>query len=70
MSSLSVQGRAIRARPQPRAADRGGLELELGVDAQRRESPMLGGASNGVLGRVTIYFTNPRIATERTVIRW
>ena len=30
------------------------LSFELGVDAQRRESPMQGGASNGVLGRATL----------------
>ena len=32
----------------------GGLRFELGVDAQRRESPVLGGASNGVVGRVAV----------------
>ena len=31
-----------------------GLRLELGADAQRRESPMLGGTDHGVLGRATI----------------
>ena len=31
--------------------DRENLNLELGVDAQRRESPMLGGTDNGFLGR-------------------
>ena len=31
-----------------------GARFELGVDAQRRESPMLGGASNGVLGRASV----------------
>ena len=30
------------------------LRLELGVDAQRRESPQMGGVSKGVLGRATI----------------
>ena len=30
------------------------LRLELGVDAQRRENPQMGGVSNGVLGRATI----------------
>ena len=34
--------------------NRGGLTFELGVDAQRRESPVLGGASNGVLGRAML----------------
>ena len=32
----------------------GTTTFELGVEAQRRESPMLGGASNGVLGRATV----------------
>ena len=32
----------------------GGLRFELGVDAQRRESPLAGGASNGVVGRTTV----------------
>ena len=30
------------------------LTFQLGVDAQRRESPLLGGTDNGVLGRVTV----------------
>ena len=30
------------------------LRLELGVDAQRRETARMGGASNGILGRTTI----------------
>ena len=34
--------------------NRGGLTFELGVDAQRRESPVLGGTSNGVLGRAML----------------
>ena len=34
--------------------DRESLAFELGVEAQRRNSPMLGGTSNGVLGRVTV----------------
>ena len=29
-------------------------DIELGVDAQRRESPMQGEASNGVMGRATL----------------
>ena len=32
----------------------GTLNFELGVDAQRRESPAEGGASNGFMGRATI----------------
>ena len=34
--------------------DRESLAFELGVEAQRRNSPMLGGTSNGVLGRATV----------------
>ena len=33
---------------------RGGLNLELGVDARRRESPPQGGADTGFLGRATL----------------
>ena len=34
--------------------DRESLNFELGVEAQRRNSSMLGGASNGMLGRATL----------------
>ena len=34
--------------------EQGKLNFELGVDAQRRESPAEGGASNGFMGRATI----------------
>ena len=34
--------------------NRGGLTFELGVDAQRRESPLANGTSNGVVGRATV----------------
>ena len=34
--------------------DRDDVNFEPGVDAQRRESPMEGGASNGVMGRATV----------------
>ena len=34
--------------------DRGKVNVELGVDAQRRESTMQGGASNGFMGRATL----------------
>ena len=34
--------------------DRQSLAFELGVEAQRRNSPMLGGTSNGMLGRATV----------------
>ena len=30
------------------------LRVDVGVDAQRRESPMEGGTSDGFLGRATI----------------
>ena len=38
----------------PASLGREGTQFELGVDAERRESPLLGGASNGVLGRATV----------------
>ena len=43
----------------------GGLTFELGVDAQRRESPVLGGTSNGAGGRATVSLaaTAPRHAS-------
>ena len=34
--------------------DRDNLDLELGVDAHRRESPMLGGTDKGFLGQATL----------------
>ena len=34
--------------------DRGNVSFELGVDAQRREDPVRGGAGNGFLGRAAI----------------
>ena len=34
--------------------DRESRTFELGVDVQRRTSPLLGGTSNGVLGRSTV----------------
>ena len=34
--------------------NRESLTFELGVDAQRRTSPLQGGMSNGVLGRATV----------------
>lgn len=30
------------------------MSFELGIDAQRRKSPMLGGASNGMLGQASL----------------
>ena len=34
--------------------DEGGMNLELGIDAERREMPMQGEASNGFMGRATV----------------
>ena len=34
--------------------DRESLNFELGADAHRRESPMLGGTDNGFRGRATL----------------
>ena len=34
--------------------NRESLNLQFGVEAQRRNSPMLGAASNGVLGQATV----------------
>ena len=34
--------------------DRGQVNFELGVEAQRRQSPMEGGASNGFMGRAAL----------------
>ena len=34
--------------------NRESLSFELGVEAQRRDSPTLGGTSNGVLGRAML----------------
>ena len=45
-------GFEIRIVSQPGIACR--FDIELGVDAQRRENPMQGGASNGVLSRATL----------------
>ena len=37
-----------------RLPDSQDLRIDVGVDAQRRESPMEGGTSDGFLGRATI----------------
>ena len=34
--------------------DQGDMNFEVGVDAQRRESPAQGETSNGVMGRATL----------------
>ena len=52
--STSEHGRDYRVGYGLGVLDRENLNVELGVDAQRRESPMLGGTSNGVLGRASL----------------
>ena len=52
--STSEYGRDYRVGYGLGVLDRESLNVELGVDAQRRESPMLGGTSNGVLGRASL----------------
>ena len=52
--SNSEYGRDYRVGYGLGVLDSGSLHLELGVDAHRRESPMLSGTSNGVLGRATV----------------
>ena len=52
--SASEYGRDYRVGYGLGVLDRGNVNFELGVDAQRRESPMLDGADNGFLGRATL----------------
>ena len=52
--SASEHGRDYRVGYGLGALDTQSLRFEFGVDAQRRESPMLGGADNGVLGRASL----------------
>ena len=52
--STSEYGRDYRVGYGLGVLDRESLNFDLGVDAQRRESPMSGGASNGVLGRASL----------------
>ena len=52
--TTSPYGRDYRAGYGLRVLETGSLNFELGVDAQWRESPMLGGTSNGVLGRAAV----------------
>ena len=52
--STSEYGRDYRVGYGLGVLDRESLNFELGVDAQRRESPLLGGTSNGVLGRASL----------------
>ena len=52
--STSEYGRDYRVGYGLGVLDRGNVNFELGVDAQRRESPTQGEASNGFLGRATL----------------
>ncbi len=52
--STSEYGREYRVGYGLGMLERGNVNFELGVDAQRRESPMLNGAANGFLGRATL----------------
>ena len=52
--STSEYGRDYRAGYGLGLLNQGSLSLELGVEAQRRNSPILGGTSNGMLGRATV----------------
>ena len=52
--STSEYGQDYRVGYGLGVLDRGSMNFELGVEAQRRNSPMLGGASNGMLGRATL----------------
>ena len=44
----------IRLRYGLGVLNQDGLQFQLSVDTQLEESPMLGGAANGVLGRATV----------------
>ena len=52
--STSEYGRDYRLGYGLGVLDRASLAFELGVEAQRRNSPLLGGTSNGMLGRATL----------------
>ena len=52
--SASEYGRDYRVGYGLGVLDRASLNFELGVEAQRRESPLLGGTSNGMLGRASL----------------
>ena len=52
--STSEYGRAYRLGYGLTVAQRGAMRVELGVDAQRRESPTQGGVDTGVLGRAAL----------------
>ena len=52
--SASEHGQDYRVGYGLGVLDRESMNFELGVEAQRRNSPMLRGTSNGVLGRATL----------------
>ena len=52
--SASEYGQDYRVGYGLGVLDRESMNFELGVEAQRRNSPTLGGASNGMLGRATL----------------
>ena len=52
--ATSQYGRDYRVGYGLGVLDRSDMNFELGVDAQRRESAMEGGASNGFMGRATL----------------
>ena len=52
--TMSEYGREYRFGYGLGVLDEGDVNFELGVDAQRREMPMQGEASNGVMGRATV----------------
>ena len=52
--TTSEYGRAYRLGYGMTLLEKNELGVELGVDAQRRESPAAGGTDNGVLGRATV----------------
>ncbi len=52
--TTSPYGRDCRFGYGLGALEQGKVSFELGVDAQRRETPMGGGASNGLLGRASL----------------
>ena len=52
--STSQYGRDYRVGYGLGVLEQGQVNFELGVDAQRRESPMQGEASNGLMGRATL----------------
>ena len=52
--STSEYGRDYRLGYSLGVLNRESLAFELGVEAQRRESPMVGGTDSGVLGQATL----------------